>query len=643
MEKLKKTTLTLSIIILIITGIYLSIYLYAMTLPKLDISTANSLYLYDDQSNLFSGKDNWIKLKDISKNMINATIAIEDKNFYKHKGFDFPRIIKAFYTNLTNKKTLQGASTISQQYIKNLFLNFDKTWNRKIEEAWLTIRLETHYKKDEILEGYLNTINYGGIFGIENASHYYFNKSASELTLAEASILAGIPKNPSIYSPIVNEKNAKDRQKLTLKLMRENKYITKEEQEKAYNEKLNYYGIEEKNNLTTLMYYQDATINELKNINSIPKSLLSTKGLKIYTNLDIQLQKNMEQNMQTNIQNEKLEVAAVASEPNTGKIKALIGGKDYSKSQFNRATNSKRQVGSTMKPILYYSALENGFTASTTFRSSKTTFTFDNQTYSPRNFADQYPNKNISLAAAIAYSDNIFAVKTNLFLGEENLVNTAKMLGIKSNLEPIPSLSLGTEEINLIEMIEAYSSFANLGYKITPHIIERIEDINGNTLYEYKYNEEKILDEKNVFILNELLTKTYSYDFVDYTIPTCLNIANKMNHKYAVKTGTTDTDILIFGYNKELLIGIWAGYDDNKNVESQESIGIKNMWVDSMEKYMENKENTWYEIPNDIVGALVDPISGEIKEDGKKTLLYYIRGTEPTKKIDINKIIPITE
>jgi membrane peptidoglycan carboxypeptidase len=246
MEKLKKTTLTLSIIILIITGIYLSIYLYAMTLPKLDISTANSLYLYDDQSNLFSGKDNWIKLKDISKNMINATIAIEDKNFYKHKGFDFPRIIKAFYTNLTNKKTLQGASTISQQYIKNLFLNFDKTWNRKIEEAWLTIRLETHYKKDEILEGYLNTINYGGIFGIENASHYYFNKSASELTLAEASILAGIPKNPSIYSPIVNEKNAKDRQKLTLKLMRENKYITKEEQEKAYSEKLNYYGIEEK-------------------------------------------------------------------------------------------------------------------------------------------------------------------------------------------------------------------------------------------------------------------------------------------------------------------------------------------------------------------------------------------------------------
>ena len=574
--------------------------------------------------------------------MINATIAIEDKNFYKHKGFDYPRIFKAFYTNLINKKKLQGASTISQQYIKNLFLNFDKTWNRKIEEAWLTIRLESHYKKDDILEGYLNTINYGGIFGIENASHYYFNKSAKDLNLEEASILAGIPKNPSIYSPTVNEEKAKERQKLTLKLMYENKFITKEQQENAYNKKLEYYAKEERNNLQTLMYYQDAVIDELKSITTIPTSLLSTGGLKIYTNLDIDLQKNIEENIKTNIQNEKLEIAAVATDPITGKIKALIGGKDYSKSQYNRATKSKRQVGSTMKPLLYYTALENGFTASTTFKSSKTTFTFDQKTYTPKNYGDLYPNKNISLAAAIAYSDNIYAVKTHLFIGEENLINTAKKLGIKSNLEKIPSLALGTEEINIIEMIEAYSSFANEGYKIKPHLIEKIEDMNGNKIYEYKYNEEKILDEKYVFILNELLTKTYSYDFVDYNIPTCLNIANKMTHKYAVKTGTTDTDLLIFGYNKDLLIGIWSGYDDNTPVESQESINIKNIWIDSMENYLKDTEDNWYQIPDNIVALLVDPITGE-PTNGKKTLLYYVKGTEPIKKIDINEIIPITE
>lgn len=643
MKKLRNITITISIILSVITIIYIAIYLYALSLPKLDISTAGNLYLYDDQNNLFSDEDNWIKLEDISEHMINATIAIEDKRFYKHKGFDFPRIIKAFFTNITNKKTLQGASTISQQYIKNLFLNFDKTWKRKIEEAWLTIRLETHYKKKEILEGYLNTINYGGIFGIENAAHYYFNKSAKDLTLAEASILAGIPKNPSLYSPTANEENAKNRQKLTLKLMKENKYITKEEEKNAYNEKLTYYGIVEKNNLTTIKYYQDAVIDELKTIDSVPTSLLSTKGLKIYTNLDINLQKDMEQNMKNNIENQKLEIAAIAEEPNTGKIKALIGGKDYSKSEYNRATKAKRQVGSTMKPMLYYEALENGFNASTTFKSSKTTFTFDKKTYTPKNYGDLYPNKDISLAAAIAFSDNIYAVKTNLFLGEDNLVNIAHKLGIKSNLEPVPSLALGTEEINILEMIEAYSTFANTGYKITPHLIERIEDMNGNTLYEYKYYEERILDEKYVFILNELLTKTYSYDFVDYTTPTCLNIAYKMNHKYSIKTGTTDTDILIFGYNPNLLIGIWAGYDNNENIESQESMGIKNMWIDSMENYLKDKEDKWYEIPNNIVAALVDPISGEIKQEGKKTLLYYIKGTEPTKKIDINKIIPIEE
>ena len=367
MKILKNSILLTSIASSIFAFIYIGLYIYAKTWPKLDISTANSFYLYDSENHLFTGgnSNDWISLDQISPYMINATISVEDKNFYLHKGFDFPRIFKALYINLTNGKTLQGASTISQQYAKNLFLDFDKTWNRKLDEAWLTIRLEAYYSKEEILEGYLNTINYGGIFGIENAAHYYFNKSASDLSLAEATILAGIPKYPSLYSPLVNEKAAKERQLLILNSMVKNKYITKEEMNEAYNKKLTYYGIEERNNLSTLMYYQDAVIDELKSINSIPSSFLTTGGIKIYTNLNMELQKSMEQNMKNDITNESLEIASVAMEPNTGKIMALIGGKDYSKSQFNRATNAKRQVGSTMKPILYYAALENGFTSST--------------------------------------------------------------------------------------------------------------------------------------------------------------------------------------------------------------------------------------------------------------------------------------
>ena len=623
---------------------YIGLYIYARTWPKLDISAANSFYLYDNENKLFTGSNSndWIDLDKISPYMINATISIEDKNFYTHKGFDFPRIFKAIYVNITNGKTLQGASTISQQYAKNLFLDFGKTWNRKIDEAWLTIRLESYYSKDEILEGYLNTINYGGIFGIENASHYYFNKSASDLTLAEASILAGIPKYPAEYSPLVNEAAAKERQLLILNSMVKNKYITEEEKDEAYNTQLVYYGVEERNNLATLMYYQDAVIDELKSIESIPSSFLTTGGLKIYTNLDLDLQKNMEQNMKENIINENLEVASVAMDPSTGKILALIGGKDYSKSQFNRATKAKRQVGSTMKPILYYAALENGFTPSTTFNSTKTTFVFsENKTYSPQNYGDQYPNREISLAAALAYSDNIYAVKTNLFLGEDVLVETAQKLGIKSNLEAIPSLALGTEEINIMEMMQAYAAFANMGYSVTPHLINRVEDMNGNVLYEYKQEPVQILNQSYVFILNELLTNSYSSDFIDYSYPTCYNIAYKMTHKYAVKTGTTDTDILIFGYNPDLLVGIWSGYDDNSTIASAESSGIKNMWVDTMEDYLIDKQDNWYEIPDNIVGVLVDPISGEMTNN-KKTLLYYLKGTEPyLNELTIEDILPV--
>lgn len=646
--KIFKKCILLTSAIATLTGIfYIGLYIYARTWPKLDISAANSFYLYDNENKLFTGSNSndWINLEQISPHMINATISIEDKNFYSHKGFDFPRIFKAVYINITNGKTLQGASTISQQYAKNLFLDFGKTWNRKIDEAWLTIRLEAYYTKDEILEGYLNTINYGGIFGIENASHYYFNKSASDLTLAEASILAGIPKYPAEYSPLVNETAAKERQLLILESMVKNKYITEEEKNEAYNTELVYYGVEERNNLSTLMYYQDAVIDELKTIDSIPSSFLTTGGLKIYTNLDLNLQKDMEQNMKENITNENLEIASIAMDPKTGNILALIGGRDYSKSQFNRATKAKRQVGSTMKPILYYAALENGFTPSTTFNSTKTTFVFsDNKTYSPQNYGDQYPNREISLAAALAYSDNIYAVKTNLFLGEEVLVETAQKLGIKSKLEAIPSLALGTEEINIMEMMQAYATFANMGYSVTPHLINRVEDMNGNILYEYKQEPIQILNQDYVFILNELLTNSYSSDFIDYGYPTCYNIAYKMTHKYAVKTGTTDTDILIFGYNPDLLVGIWSGYDDNSIIASAESAGIKNMWVDTMEDYLIDKENNWYEIPENIVGVLVDPISGKITNENKKTLLYYLKGTEPyLNELTLEDILPVNK
>ena len=256
-SKKRKILIILLIIILFFIALYCGIYIYAKLTPKLAIDGANGYYLYDSNNELYTGtaSEDWISLDEISPELINATISIEDKNFYKHHGFDFLRIIKALFINFQAGENLQGASTITQQYTKNLFLDFDKTWERKLKEAWLTIRLETHYSKDEILEGYLNTINYGGIFGIENASKYYFGKSSKDLNLAEAAMLAGIPKNPSTYSPLVNEEKAKERQKIILNSMVENKYITKEEANNAYNTKLTYQSAEEEDSLKMMRYY----------------------------------------------------------------------------------------------------------------------------------------------------------------------------------------------------------------------------------------------------------------------------------------------------------------------------------------------------------------------------------------------------
>lgn len=644
MKKLKFILKITLILIAVILTLYTGVYLWAKSKTKLSIKSANQFYIYDQNGKLLeTSNNNWVKLDEISNHLINATISIEDKNFFNHSGFDYLRIIKSLYINLKNKDTLQGASTITQQLAKNLFLTFDKTWERKLKEAWLTIQLEAQYSKDDILEAYLNTINYGGIYGIENASKYYFNKSAKDLTLAEASILAGIPKSPSNYSPLANYEAAKERQFLILEAMNKNNYITEDEILNAYNEELIFYGkTSEQNN--TLMYYQDAVFKELDSIETIPNSFLETGGLKIYTYLDPNAQQILDTAIKNNYQENELELAIIMMDPKNGHIIAMTGGKDYSVSQFNRAIDAKRQVGSTIKPFLYYAALENGFTSSSTFTSEKTTFVFsEDKTYSPANYSDKYANKEISMAAAIAYSDNIYAVKTHLFLGEDTLVNMLKRVGINSSLEAIPSLALGSEEISLKEMTTAYATFANSGNKVEPKLISKVTDMDGNVLYENEDKTETVLNESLVYIINELLTSTYNYNFIDYSYPTCYDITNKLTNKYSIKTGTTDKDHLIFGYNQDIVIGIWSGYDDNRDSEVSDGKYIKYIWAEIAENYLADKETSWYDIPSNVVGVIVDPISGNLATTDTKnaTVFYYLKGTEPVlEDVKLDSLVP---
>lgn len=640
MKKFKKPTKFIIFFIILFITLGLAFYGYTKITPKLEIKSANNISLYDKNSELFfqgNGTNEWVELEEISPYLIDATISTEDKKFYKHFGFDIPRIIKSLWVNITSGKTKQGASTITQQYTKNLFLDFDKTWERKWKEMWLTLNIETHYSKDEILEGYLNTINYGhGMYGIENAADYYFNKKAIDLTLAESTMLAGIPKSPSNYSPLINLQIAKQRQKNILSGMVKNKYITKQEMNDALNEELTFIGKKKSSNLSTVMYYQNAVLEELESIHSIPKSFLDTGGLKIYTNYDVDAQTSLENSIKKNLKNnDQIQVSGIMMEPNNGNIIALVGGRDYTTSEFNRAISSKRQVGSTMKPLLYYAALENGFTSSTSFTSEETTFTFSgSKTYSPRNANEIYGHIPISMATAISYSDNIYAVKTHMFLGEDTLVNFAQRLGITSKLEAVPSLPLGTNEVSITELTAAYAAFANEGYKVKPHLINKVEDSNGNILYEYKEQKELILNPSLTFILNELLTTTYDKSFIDYNYPTVLNIAPKLSGKYAVKSGTTSSDSWTIGYNPDIITTIWSGYDNNNEISPNEFSYTKNIWADTVETFLKDKDKNWYSIPANVVGMLVDPISGKpaTAETKKKKILYYLKGTEPTGK-----------
>lgn len=613
----------------------IGLYTYAYLSPKLDLKTSGSLYLYDNKNDLVyqgSRSNEWANLEDISDNLKNAVIAVEDKNFYNHHGFDYLRIAKAMLTNIKKKSIVQGASTISQQYIKNLYLDFDKTWKRKAEEAMLTLELEVHYDKDDILEGYLNTINYGqGNMGIVNASSYYFNKKPSELTLEEAIMLAGIPKNPAGYNPVSNYEASLKRAWVVAKSMLNNGYIDEDTYNNLFKERLEIFGQTKNNNLQMIMYYQEAVLNELSNIKKIPASLINAGGLKIYTTLDLKEQTSLENNILSNKVDDELQVASVIVDPKTGAVKALTGGMNYAKSQYNRAVKSKRQVGSTMKPFLYYAALENNMTMSSSFRSEETTFNLaSGKTYAPQNAGNIYASKEITMAAALALSDNIYAVKTNLFLGVDKMIDVAKRTGINANLDEVASLPLGTSEINILDYATGYTTFASGGYQKELYFIEKIEDIDGNVLYEHEDLNRLVINPNYTYILNEMMTSTTNDAYVDYTTPTALNIASTLTHKYALKTGSTNTDYWIVGYNPDRLMMMWMGYDNNKEVNGNVRNNAKKIWALTIEESLNSINTTWYETPKNVIAIPLDAVTGKTTNNQNKVALYYyVKGTEP--------------
>lgn len=605
-----------SLIISMLTFIIVSITLLILT-HNMDYSLPqiSNVELYDKDNNKYlsycnGNKQSYVELDNISTYLKNAFISIEDKRFYKHKGIDFIRIFGALFSNIKKGGLAEGASTITQQYVRTLFLSTDKTFKRKINEMLIAVNLETKYDKDKILEGYLNAIYFDhGMYGVEDASIYYFNKHANELTLAEAACIASIPKGPSIYSPIKNPENNLKRRNLILKELLNDQKISIDEYNNAIKEELNFVGNNPNNDYINAPYFQDIVINELKKNPDLIEA--SKKGIKVYTTLDSNLNSTIVNSINTRLPNEEIEIAVYVIEPSTGYVLSVIGGKDYTKSTYNRAVYSKRQPGSTIKPFLYLAALENGFTPATTFKSEKTTFYINKEPYSPSNYKDIYANQDISMTYALAVSDNIYAVKTHLFLGMTTLVNTLKKFGFSGDIPSIPSLALGTSEVSVFDLTSAYQILSNEGEKINPIYITKITDMDNNIIYETKKIKSNIANNSDVYILNEAMTSMFDNNMTYNIRPTGGAIASLLSHKYAGKSGSTDTDNWMIGYNPDILTVVWTGYDDNRKIVTlNESRFGKYVWADIVEGYYRGRTSNWYTIPDDIISIDLNPLTG---------------------------------
>jgi len=624
---------TISLILVVLgTG-----YSYLRRMPAPDVVFNTMVVFYDINGEqileeMIPNRRKFVTLDEVSQYVIDGIIAVEDRNFWNHNGFYYPSIIRSVIENIRAGDSVQGGSTITQQYARNLMVDFERSLRRKIREAAYTIRLEESHDKHTILEGYLNTINFGhGIYGIEDAANFYFGISAKELTLSQASILIGIPKGPSIYSPIGNYDNARERQLIVLEAMLKEEVIDEEQKQKALDTQLRFIGkrpVDEGINY----YFIDAVLRDVERLLDEPIS--SHDFLRVFTTLDPIMQASVNHAVETNIDDDSnLQSVVIVMEPATGYVLALSGGSDYGASQFNRALYSERQVGSLMKPILYMAALEHGFNPSTAFISRPTTFKYNNgqHSYTPGNYLDLYAYEEISMANALAVSDNIFAVKTHDFLGMDVLPVIAQRFGITAHIDEVPSAALGVSNINMMEMTEAYAIFANEGRRTNHRFVTQIKNQEEVLVDNRAVNLEQIqiVSTTDAFILNEMMTGMFNMVNNNHLAATGLSIIHQLSHRYAGKTGSTDTDSWMIGYTPDVITTVWVGYDDNIKI-GDESIISKYIWADIMED-AHHAGSRWFRTPGDVLRIPVDARNGlpVTEESPRKVNLYFRQENVP--------------
>ncbi len=600
-------------------------------------ATMQSTQILDDKGSVIASLQGGVnrqivKLADISPWLVKATLAVEDRRFYEHAGVDIRGLARAAWVDVRHMSKQQGASTLTQQLARNLYLSHERTWTRKLKEAWYAARLEQKYSKEEILELYLNQIYYGhGAYGAEAASRLYFGKSAKELTIAESALLAGIPKGPRYYSPHLHPADAKARRHKVLEAMRETGQITKEQGARAASKPLNVQPLpveEDRAAPYFADYVKKIAIDQL----GMDERLMNKGGLIIHTTLDSRMQLMAEEAVKKGLQggNRELQSALIALDPRNGYIKAMVGGRSYRRNQFNRVFAHTRQPGSSFKPIMYASALEqHAVTPATRYRSEPTLFYFDNdrQVYRPSNYNGRYFHGEINLRQAIAASDNIYAVNTIMQVGPDAVISMARKLGITAPLKAVPSLALGTFPVSPFEMASAFSVFANEGRRSIPIAITSIQDHNGKVLYEAHPREEKVLTPALSYITTQLMESVFDRG------GTAHRVANMLKRPVAGKTGTTDSDSWFVGYTPDLTTAVWVGYDRGRSITSSEAHRAAPIFAEFTESALEHTPPRLFPLPEGVVSVYIDPSTNLLASPDcpNPVLETFLAGTEPTE------------
>ena len=589
----------------------------------------------------------FIPLSTIPEHMQQATLSIEDRNFYQHGAIDLRGIVRAAYS-IAVKKELQGGSTLTQQLVKTSLLTPERTITRKIKEVILAFATEAIYPKNKIIEMYLNQVPYGGTaYGVEAAAQTYFGKSAKDLNIAESAMLAGLPEAPTTYSPFgAHPELAKQRQEEVLRAMYEEGYITRDELQKASKEKLELQKVSSNIKAPHFVLYIKDLLTEKYGQKAVEEG-----GLKVTTSLDLELQEFAEASVAAEVAKLKgynvSNAAALITNPRTGEILAMVGSKDYFDSSIDGNVNitlAKRQPGSSIKPINYAVGLMKGYTAATPFIDNKTCFPNPPQPpYCPVNYDGKFRGV-VQMRFALANSLNIPAVKMLKLNGVDAMIATASAMGISTFTDTSRfglSLTLGGGEVTMLDMATAFSVFANSGYRIDLHPILKVVDGKGKTLEQYKpltspIFGKKVLPESVSFIISDILSDNNARADA-FGINSALRIGN---YPVAVKTGTTNDfkDNWTIGYTPSYLVAAWVGNNDNRPMSGLVSgvTGAAPIWHALMAHLVEGKAPQPFQRPPDVIQKAICSTSGLLPPPGgcPTRFEYFARGTEP-KVLDL--------